>query len=115
MIALAEEIQVVLGEDRGETIGVFEGDDIAGGVSDRQLVGERGVAALEHALEETLRVDALHGEGLLVLEHVDGLGARLERADGEGRRRSAYGIDGKRVYTEHVEGGAVVAADDGVD
>ena len=102
--SLAEEVQIEIREQHGETEGVFE----LGSLARRRLQAQpvRPGRAFEQGDEEACGMRVLHGRGLAVQDHRDFGGLGQERAHFPARRfPPAYGM-----RTQDAESIAVVAA-----
>ena len=109
VIALGDQMDVELAEDRWEAIGVVDLDPLAAGL-EPQPMGERRVRGqLDHEQAVAMRPRQLRDHVAIAgIEHPDPIGLGLEGADHD--PAAAVG-----VQAEEVERIAVVAPDQGLD
>jgi hypothetical protein len=108
--ALAEEVFVHLAQHRPEGVGVAKLPFVPGRVSQPEAIGLPLLAPLEAAVEEAFGVDPLQIAERLALEVHDRHLRRIGREDIDGDGPAVF-----LVHAEHVEGVAVLAAQDRLD
>ena len=112
MRALAEEVQVVLGQHRTELVRVH---DLAGRavLVDAEGIGQvgRGAGQWNPRLEETIGMTQRHGRHQARCDQLHGRGRRLHRP--QHHRRAT--IDGDRMTPEHRKGITAAPRGDGRD
>ena len=109
-IALAEEIDLVLGQAQGEAVRVFQLVCGAALVHDDQAIDERLAAPAEDRLEEAAAVDARHFRAR-ARGHVQHVNAVVQRAEGADHE-AFLAVDHRGMRPQHVERRAVIAAHD---
>ncbi len=111
VVALAEEIEVVVGDDAAVAIGVVDLGDVAAGIRDLEAVVDvhAGVRRLgERGLVDADRMAPRHGHrGQAVADDADGLGRGEAGADDQPAALDVRAEDRERI--------GVVGAGDGVE
>ncbi len=110
-VALAKQIEVVVGQERRKAVGVLQLVFRARRVGRDEAIGERFGAVLEHGLEEAGGVHALHGRALAGgrVVHKD---SGVQRAEGADRDRRAV-IHRDHMRAENIERRTVITVDNG--
>ena len=118
--SFAHQVQIEIGEQGGEGVGVKPFHGAAIFLERTQPIGIRGNRIAEstgghgqQGLEEAVFVDAHSGDLALARspKHGDGFGAGLESANGQG----SYAVHGDRVRPQDYEGIGMAGVNDAID